>query len=72
MKKLSLEKNLTALYMAKQRKSENFSNEKNVKVRKRSHAYRSIAITYDVDVLNSSNPELQFKDSEILIKNELF
>ena len=51
-------------------KSENFLNEKNVKITKRSHAFKRYASSY-VEILNSFNPELQLKDTESAIKNHL-
>ena len=50
-----------ALYIVKQ-KSESFLNERNVKVTKRSRAYRGYASTYNVKILNSFNAKLQLKD----------
>ena len=52
-------------------KSENFLNEKNVKITKREYAFRSFASTYNVEILNSFNPELQLKDTESAIKSKL-
>ena len=46
------------------RKSENFLNEKNVKITKREHACKSYASTYNAEILNSFNPELQFTDTK--------
>ena len=51
-------------------KSENFLNEKN-KITKREHAFKGYASTYSVEILNSSNPELQLKDTETAIKSKL-
>ena len=42
-----------------------------VKITKRSHAYKCYASSYNVWILNSSNPELQLKDTEYAIKNKL-
>ena len=44
---------------------------KDSKIRKRSHAYESYPSTYSVKILDSLNPELQLKDIESSIKNEL-
>ena len=44
---------------------------KDSKIRKRSHAYKSYPSTYSVKILDSLNPELQLKDIESSIKNEL-
>ena len=52
-------------------KSENFLNEKNVKITKRKDAFKSFASTYNVEILNSFNPELQLKDTEPAIKSKL-
>ena len=41
---------------------------KDVKIMKRSHAYRGYASTYNAEILNSFNPELQLKDFESEIK----
>ena len=53
------------------KKSENFLNEKNVKVTKRSHAFTSYASSYNVEILNFFNSKLQFKGPESAIKNKL-
>ena len=52
-------------------KSENFLNEKNVKITKRKDAFKGFASTYNVEILNSFNPELQLKDTEPAIKSKL-
>ena len=44
---------------------------KNTKIRKRSHAYGGCAFTHNFGILNSFNPELQFKDNEFAVKNKL-
>ena len=38
---------------------------------KRKHPFKGFASTYNVEVLNSFNPELQLKDAESAIKNKL-
>ena len=38
---------------------------------KRSHAYKGYASSYNVQILNYFNPELQLKDTETTIKNKL-
>ena len=43
----------------------------NVKVTKLSHAYKGYASTFNVDNLNSFNPEIQLENSEFTIKNSL-
>ena len=44
---------------------------KSTKITKLSHVYKYYASTYNVKILNSFNPELQFKDIESTIKNKL-
>ena len=44
---------------------------KNVKITKQSYVYIGDASTYNVDILNFFNPELQLKDAVSAIKNEL-
>ena len=44
-------------------------NEKNIKITKRQHAFKGYASSYNVEILNSFNPELKRKDTEI--KNTL-
>ena len=46
-------------------------NEKNTKTTKREHAFKGYANTYNVEILNSFNPELQLKDAESPIKVKL-
>ena len=41
-------------------------NEKNIKIAKQEHAFRGYASTYNVEILNSFNPELQL--IKLLIK----
>ena len=55
----------------KQKKSGKFLNEKNVKITERSHAFKAYASSYNVEILNYFNPEIQLKDSESVIKNKL-
>ena len=49
-------------------KREKFLKEKNVKLTKREHAFSS---SYNFEILNSYNPELQLKDTESATKNKL-
>ena len=42
-------------------------NKKSVKITKESHAYKGCASTYNVEILNSFNPDLQPKDTESAI-----
>ena len=44
---------------------------KNVKTTKRELAFKSVGCTYNVENLNSFNPELQLKDTESAIKSKL-
>ena len=52
-------------------KSENFLNEKNIQTSKRESAFKGIASTYSIEILNSFNPELQLKDAEFAIENKV-
>ena len=54
-----------------QKKRANFLNKKNIKTTKREHAFKGYASTYNVEILNSFNPELQLKDTESAIKSKL-
>ena len=53
------------------KKSQNFLNDKNIKIAKREHTFKSYASTCNAEVLNSFNPELQLKDTEYAIKSKL-
>ena len=44
---------------------------KNIKITKWQHAFKSYIGTYNVEILNSFNPELQLKDNESTIKSKL-
>ena len=44
---------------------------KNVKIAKQAQAFKCFATSYNVEVLNSFNPDLQLKDTESAIKNKL-
>ena len=44
-------------------KSKKFLNKKNVKITKRAHAFKGCASTYNVQISNSFNPELQLTDT---------
>ena len=46
-------------------------DEKNVKKAKRGHAFKGYASTYNVEILNFLNPELQLEDTESAIKSKL-
>ena len=52
-------------------KSENFLSQKTVNITKREHEFKGFASTYDVEILNSFNAEIQIKDSESVIKSKL-
>ena len=53
------------------KKSEYFLNEKKKKITKREHAFKGYVSTYNVEILNSFNPELQLKEIESTIKSKL-
>ena len=52
-------------------KTENILNKKNVKITKQSYACRGNASTFNVEILNYFNPELQLKGIEIVNRNKL-
>ena len=43
----------------------------NAKLRKQCHSYKCCGSTYQVEILNSFNTELQLKNSESAIRNKL-
>ena len=45
--------------------------QKNAKIIKRANAFKGYASSYNVEILNSFNLELQLKDTESSIKNKL-
>ena len=45
--------------------------EKNLKITKQAHAFKSYRSSYDIGILNSFNPELQLKATESTINNKL-
>ena len=51
--------------------SGNFLNEKNLKITKRAHAFKGYASSFNVEILNTFNPQLQLKDTESAIKNKI-
>ena len=53
------------------KKCEKILGEKNAKLTKRSHAYKGHASSYNIDNLNSFNPELQLTDTESAIRKNL-
>ena len=54
-----------------QKKSKNFLNKKNLKITKRAHACKGFASSYNVEILNSFNHELQLKDTESATTSKL-
>ena len=52
-------------------KSENFSNKENVKITKQAHSFKGFGGSYNVEILNFFDPELQLKDTEFAIKIKL-
>ena len=46
-------------------------HEKNVKIIKQEHAFKGYASTYNVEIFDSFNPELQRKVTESVIKSKL-
>ena len=46
-------------------------NKKTVKITKGAHDFNGHASSYNVEILNSFNPDLQIKDNEPAIKNKL-
>ena len=57
--------------MYSDRKKSKYFDEKNVKITKRAHAFKGFASSYNIENLNSFNPELQLKDNESAIESEL-
>ena len=43
----------------------------NARIMKRSHVYESYACTYNIDILNSFNLELQLKNTKFASRNKL-
>ena len=58
---------LIVLYIVIQ-KSDHFLNEKSIKIKKGEHAFKEYASTYNVQILNSFNPELQLKILNLQLK----
>ena len=44
---------------------------KNTKIATQEHCFKGYASTYNVEILNSFNPELELKDTESAIKSKL-
>ena len=62
---------LLALYIVMQKKNiENFLNERNIKIMKQAHAFKGYASSYNVEIFNSFDPELQIKDNAQLKINQ--
>ena len=53
------------------KKKLNIFKQKNVKITKRWHTFKGFASSFNVEILNSFNPELQLKDTESAIKSKL-
>ena len=47
------------------------TQEESAEIKKRTHTFKCYVSTYNVDILNSFNPELQFKDTECANKSKL-
>ena len=52
-------------------KSENFLNEKNVKITKREHTFKNFSSIYNAEILNCFNSELQLSNTESAIRRKL-
>ena len=52
-------------------KSKNFLNKKNVKITKQAHALKDFSNSFNIEILNFFNPELQLKITESAIKRKL-
>ena len=46
------------------KKIENVLNEKNIKITKQAHVFKGYASSYNIEILNSFNPELHLKGTE--------
>ena len=53
------------------KQSQHFLNEKNVKVTKRAMLKVIQVLIYNIEILDSFNPELKLKDTESAIKSKL-
>ena len=54
-----------------QKKRENFLNEKNIKNKKREHVFKGFPSTFNLEILNSFNSDLQLKHIESSIRSKL-
>ena len=61
-------KNATTPSHSETKKCEKFLNEKNMKTTKREHAFKGFASSYNVEILNSFNLELQLKILNLQLK----
>ena len=52
-------------------KSENFLKEKNIFIKIKEHGFKGYASSYNVEILNHFNPEIQLKDTEYALKSKL-
>ena len=52
-------------------KEKKFWTKKNTKITKQEQAFKGYTSTYNVEILNSFNPELQGKDTKSVIKSKL-
>ena len=57
-------------YIVIQKTVKTFETKKNVKITGREHSFKGFVSTYNVEILNSFNVELQLKDTESTIKNK--
>ena len=51
-------------------KIKTYFKRKKLKITKKSHAFKGLASSYNVEILNSLGPELQLKDSESAIRSK--
>ena len=64
-------KNPTTPLYSETKKKLKYFEQKNIEITKIEHAFKGFASNYNVEILNSFNPELQLTDTESAIKNEL-
>ena len=53
------------------KRSKNFLSQKNVKITKRADTFKSYASSYNFEILNSINHDLQLKNTEFAIKSRI-
>ena len=63
-------KSSDSLLFSETKKSENVLNEKNTNITKRSHAFKGYIDSYNVEILNSFNPDLQLNYTESAVGNK--